>query len=165
MAEGDAVSGRKSSGFEERIFHARHLLLHGLQGLPDHGRTDLFRAQVTDFLDLQKIEERIALSGGNQSGLFPTCQLTRREPQNAKQIRSTVSVHGYLLLLRSLSESASCDCKWKSGPEEPAVALQQEWCSCKNDAAQERMRTIVLRSPLELKPRKKTWSRRSDLNR
>jgi len=43
---------------------------------------------------LEEIEKRIALRGGNQSGFFPPCQLTRREPQYAKQVRSTVSVHG-----------------------------------------------------------------------
>jgi hypothetical protein len=45
---------------------------------------------------LQEIEKRIALGGGYQSGFFPRCQLTRREPQYAKQVRLTVSVHVYL---------------------------------------------------------------------
>jgi len=57
---------------------------------------------VTHFFDLQKVEEGVCLSGGNQSGLFPTRQLTRREPQDAKQIFSPVSVHGYYTVLLSL---------------------------------------------------------------
>jgi hypothetical protein len=94
VAEGDAVPGGEGARLKQRIFHAGNLLLHSLQGLPNDRGTDFSSAQVADFFDLQEIEKGIILGGGNQSGFFPTRQLTRREPQNAKQVRSTVSVHG-----------------------------------------------------------------------
>ena len=94
MPKGNPVSGEERARFQQRIFHTRYLLLHRLQGLADDGRAHFLGAQVANFLYLQEIEERITLGGGYQFGLFPTCQLTRREPQNSKQVRSTVSVHG-----------------------------------------------------------------------
>ena len=80
-------------GFEQRIFHPGNLLQHGFKRLPDHRGTHLAGAQITHFLDLQEFEERIALGSGHQSGLFPGCQLTRRDPQDAKQIGLSVSIH------------------------------------------------------------------------
>ena len=94
MPEGYAAPAGERACFEQRILHARHLLQHGIERLANHRRAYFFRAQVAYFLDLQEIEKRIILGGGNQSGFFPTRQLTRREPQNAKQVRSTISVHG-----------------------------------------------------------------------
>ena len=71
VAKCDPVSGEKCARLEQRVFHARHLFLHRLQRLPDHGRAHLLRAQVTDFLDLQEIETRVALRGGVPVRPFP----------------------------------------------------------------------------------------------
>ena len=97
------ASGERSR-FEQWILHARHLLLHGLKRLPDHGRADLSGAQIAYFFYLQQVEEGIAPSGGYQSGFFPSCQLARGEPQDANQIRSIVSVHVCKGTLLPLSE-------------------------------------------------------------
>jgi hypothetical protein len=94
MPEGDAVSRAKRTGLEQRILHPGYLLLHGLERLPDDRRTHLAGAQITHFLDLQQVKKGITLGDGYQSGLFPSRQLTRREPKYAKQVCSTVSVHG-----------------------------------------------------------------------
>jgi hypothetical protein len=111
MAKSDPMMAcRKCSSFEQRIFHTSYLFLHGLEGLPDYRWTHFSRAQIAHFLDLQQIKKRIALGGGYQSGLFPSCQLARREPQNANQIRSIVSIHdskGTLLVLSGKLMSAA----------------------------------------------------------
>jgi hypothetical protein len=96
MPKSNPMSGKESTRLQERVLHPRHLLLHRLQGLADRGWAHLLGAQVAYFLDLQEIKKRITLSGGYQFGFFPTRQLTRREPQDAKQVRSTISVHGYM---------------------------------------------------------------------
>ena len=81
MTKRNPVTGGKRSRFEQRILHSRYLLLHGFERLTDHRGTHFAGTQVTHFLDLQEIEKRIGLGRGYQSGLFPSCQLTRREPQ------------------------------------------------------------------------------------
>ena len=97
MAERDAaVSRAVGASFEQGIFHARHLLLHGFERLTNDPGSYSPCAQVANFLNLQEIEKGIALSRGHQSGFFPVRQLTRREPKNSLQIRSTVSVHACL---------------------------------------------------------------------
>ena len=53
MAEGDSLARRECSGFEQRIFHAGNLLLHGIERLPYHRRAHFAGAQITHFLDLQ----------------------------------------------------------------------------------------------------------------
>jgi hypothetical protein len=63
--------------------------------LPDHRRANLCGTQIANFFDLEQVKKAIALSGGNQSGFFPTCQLTRREPKNPEQVCSTIAVHGF----------------------------------------------------------------------
>src|SRR5690349_4307288 len=93
MTEGDAMAGGKSARFKQRVFHAGNLLLHGLERLPDDGGAHFTRAQITHLLDLQKVKKGITFGSGYQFGLFPSCQLTRRDPKYAKQIRSTISVH------------------------------------------------------------------------
>jgi hypothetical protein len=72
MTEGDPVAGGKRAGFEQRILHPRHLLLHSFQGLADYRGPYLASAQVPHLLDLQKIKKRIALGGCNQPSLFPS---------------------------------------------------------------------------------------------
>src|SRR5581483_7153954 len=95
MAKRNAMPlGGKGSRFEQRIFHSRHLLLHGFQRLPDHRRAHFPCAQVPNLLYLEKVKKRIALACGYQSGLFPSCELTRRKAKYAKQVRSTISIHG-----------------------------------------------------------------------
>src|SRR2546428_1243590 len=106
MAESDPMMARrKCSRFEQRILHASYLFLHGLERLTNHRRTHFARAQIAYFLNLQPIKKGIALGGGYQSGLFPSCQLTRREPQNANQIRSIVSIHSSKELCRYYRKS------------------------------------------------------------
>ncbi len=100
---------RKCSRFEQRILHTSYLLLHGFERLTDYRRAHFSRAQIAYFLNLQQIKKGIALGGGYQSGLFPSCQLTRREPQNANQIRSIVSIHGSKgTLLRIIGKVNQC---------------------------------------------------------
>src|SRR5215475_1823062 len=117
MPERNAVPAGERPRLEQWILHACHLLLHRFKGLANHRRPHLLGTQVTDFFDLQEVEKRVILSGGYQSGFFPTCQLTRREPQDPKQVRSTISVHGCLELLLPLSGSPLCVGKWKPGKE------------------------------------------------
>src|SRR5882672_6444438 len=93
MAEGNPVTRRERSRLKQRILHSRHLLLHGFERLPDHRRTHFAGAQVAHFLDLQKLEKRIAFGCGHQSSFFPSRQLARREPKNAKQICPMISIH------------------------------------------------------------------------
>ena len=88
------MAGGVGAGLKQGILHARDLLQHGIKRLPDHRRTDFLGAQIANFFDLQEIEKRIAFGGGYQSGFFPIRQLTRREPKDTQQIRSTISVHG-----------------------------------------------------------------------
>jgi hypothetical protein len=70
-------------------------------------------AEVANFFDLQQVEKGIALSGGYQSGFFPTCQLTRREPKNPEQVCSTIAVHGYRERSISIIRSWTVVGKWK----------------------------------------------------
>ena len=93
VTEGHPLAGVKCAGFEQRVLHPRDLFLHGFKRLPDDHGPHFARTQVSHFLDLQEIKKRIGLGGGHQSGFFPSCQLARREPQYAKQVRSGVSVH------------------------------------------------------------------------
>ena len=88
------MPGRSGPRLEQRIFHARDLLLHGFERLTNDSGTHLLGAQIAHLLDLQQIKKRVAFRDGHQSGLFPTRQLTRREPKYAEQVLSTVSVHG-----------------------------------------------------------------------
>src|SRR4051794_18494260 len=104
MAKRNAVSSGESSSFEERVLHASHLFQHGLKRLPDHGWTNLAGAQIAYFFDLQEFEKRIVFSGGDQSSFLPGCQLTRRHPENTKQIGLTVSIHDWNRMLTLLSE-------------------------------------------------------------
>ncbi len=116
VPEGDPVPVGEGGGFEQGIVHAGDLLLHGLQRLANDGRAHFLGTQVADFFDLQEVKKRVVLSGGHQSSFFPTGQLTRREPQNAKQVGSTVSVHGCMqVLLLTLSGSRVRIGKWKEG--------------------------------------------------
>src|SRR5256712_9044927 len=106
MAKSDPMMAcRKSSRLEQRVFHTGYLFLHGLERLTNHRRTHFSRAQIAYFLNLQQIKKGIALGGGYQSGLFPSCQLTRPEPQNANQIRSIVSIHSSKELCRYYRKS------------------------------------------------------------
>ena len=75
MAEGYPGAEPKSSGFEQRILHARHLLQHGLQRLADDGGTHPLGAQVAHFFELQEIKERIRGRLGYQPSLLPARQL------------------------------------------------------------------------------------------
>jgi len=113
VAEGDAAAGAKRAGLEQWILHACCLLLHSLKRLPDHRRPNFMSAEVAHLLDLQEIKKGIAFHGGDQSGFFPTCQLTRREPKYPEQICSTVSVHDNRKRSGSLSGSWGCFGKWK----------------------------------------------------
>jgi hypothetical protein len=105
MTESHAVACRKGARLKQGILHAGDLFLHGLKRLPYHGRPYFAGTQIANFLDLQKIKKGILLRGGYQSGFFPTRQLTRREPKYAKQVRSSISVHGFKWTSSVLSES------------------------------------------------------------
>jgi len=98
------VPSGESSRFKQRVLHPGNLFQHGLKRLPYHRRTHLAGAQVAYFLDLQEFKKRIVLGGGDQSGFFPGCQLTGRDPENAKQIGLTVSIHDWNQVLSVLSE-------------------------------------------------------------
>src|SRR5256712_11304421 len=106
MAESDPMMAcRKCSRFEQRILQTSYLLLHGFERLTNDRWAHFSRAQIAYFLNLQQIKKGIALGGRYQSGLFPSCQLTRREPQNANQIRSIVSIHSSKELCRYYRKS------------------------------------------------------------
>jgi upstream activation factor subunit UAF30 len=79
---------------------------------------------------LQEIEKGIALSRGHQSGFFPVRQLTRREPKNTQQIRSTVSVHGVWELsariIKKLTPKRNNKVLWKSRLLTGKVELKAE---------------------------------------
>jgi hypothetical protein len=76
--------GGRSARFQQRISHARGLLLHGLERLPDHRRAHPHRAQVADFLDLQQVGERIRWGGNDQPRTLPVGQLARGEVKNSE---------------------------------------------------------------------------------
>jgi hypothetical protein len=80
------------------------MLQHGFERLPDHRGAHFARAQIAHFLDLQEFKERIALGSSHQSGFFPGCQLTGRDPQDAEQIGLSVSIHDWYWVLTVLSE-------------------------------------------------------------
>src|SRR5579863_6221723 len=82
MTESHTMPGAKRTRFEQRIFHSRNLLLHGIERAPYHRGPDFASAKITNFLDLYEVKKGIALSGGYQFSFFPSCQLTRREPKN-----------------------------------------------------------------------------------
>ncbi len=93
VAIDDPRSPRKRAGLQQRILHARNLLLHGAQGIANHGRTHLFSAQVAQFLDLQEIKKGIELSDWKQSGFLPADKLARRDAKNPEDVLSTISFH------------------------------------------------------------------------
>src|ERR1035438_1251872 len=99
MPEGDAAAAAIRAGFEQRIFHARNLFLHGLERLADHGGTNPLRAQIANFLDLYEIEKRILVCSRNQSRLLPGLELARNEPKNTEQLGAAISIHGCQLCL------------------------------------------------------------------
>src|SRR5271155_1794454 len=113
VTECNAVSGAEGAGLEQWILHSRSLFLHGLERLADHRGAHFGGAQVSNLFDLQQVKKGIALGGGNQSGFFPTCQLTRREPKNPEQVCSTIAVHGYRELSESIIRSWTGLGKWK----------------------------------------------------
>jgi hypothetical protein len=84
VPEGNAMSALIGAGFEQRILHARNLLLHGFERLPDHGGANALGAQVAHFFDLHEIEKRIIFGCADQSGLLPGLKLARNEPKNAQ---------------------------------------------------------------------------------
>ena len=85
MPERNAMFVRgRSSRFEQRIFHARSLLAHGVERLADHRRAHAHRAQVANFLDFEQIGKRIGFGGRNQPCALPVRQLARREVKNSK---------------------------------------------------------------------------------
>ena len=96
VTEGNALPGGEGTSLKQWIFHPRNLLQHGFKRLPDDRGPHLAGAQVADFFDLQELKKRIGLGSRHQPSLLPGCQLARRDPQNAKQIRLSVSIHdGY----------------------------------------------------------------------
>ncbi len=80
MAKRDSMPTIKCTGLKQWILHPCCLFLHSHQGFPDNRGPHFAGTEVSDFLDLQQIEKGIAFRGGYQFGLFPSCQLTRREP-------------------------------------------------------------------------------------
>ena len=75
--------GRERAGFEQRILHARGLLLHGCEGLANLNGTNVPRAQIANFFHLQKIEEGVAFSGRKKSRPLPRDQLSRAHAQDS----------------------------------------------------------------------------------
>src|SRR5438045_9498847 len=94
MAESDPMMAcRKCSRFEQRILHTSYLLLHGFERLTNDRWAHFSRAPLEYFLNLQQIKKGIAIDGTYPSDLLPSCQITRRVPQNANMIRSPDVVH------------------------------------------------------------------------
>ena len=65
------VSGR-SAGLEQRISHARRLLLHGFERLPDHRRPYPHGAQVANFLDFQQVGKGVGDRGTQSTPRAPS---------------------------------------------------------------------------------------------
>jgi len=89
---------------------------------------------------LQEIKKRIGLGGGYQFGSFPTRQLTRRNPQYAKQVRSTVSVHGKgisALLSEACARLASTKCSsqesWEITCSACGAKTREKTCDVENE--------------------------------
>ena len=97
VAERHPGPGGEGAGFEQRIFHARNLLEHGLQRFADDGRAHPLGAQVANFFHLQEVDKGIAVRDRDQSGFLPLDQLSRRDAQDANYVRSTVTVHWFRL--------------------------------------------------------------------
>ena len=93
MAVGHARANAESAGFDQRVLHAGHLLLHGLQRFADGCRTHTFGPQVTHFHELKQIEEGECVGNGDESCFLPASQLAGRDVQDPKDVRSTKSIH------------------------------------------------------------------------
>ncbi len=104
VTKSDAVSAPISARFEQWIFHAGNLFLHGIERLPDHGRPNTLRAEVAHFLDLHQIEKGIIFARRHQSRLLPGLKLARNEPQNAQQVGAAVAIHGGQALIHDYPE-------------------------------------------------------------
>ena len=95
MPESHSVmTGAESAGLEQRILHARGLLLHRRQRLANLHRTHMAGAQVAYFFHLKKVEKSVALCRSEQASPFPSGQLPGVEMQNPDKIFSALSVHG-----------------------------------------------------------------------
>jgi hypothetical protein len=95
MTEGNSLSRGERSRFDQRICHARSLLLHGSERFSNHCRPHFVGTKVTNLLDLQEVKKGIAIANGYQFGFFPAYQLAGRDPKDPKQIGSSISVHGF----------------------------------------------------------------------
>ena len=90
---GNARSDAEGAGFEQRILHAGHLLLHGLQRFANDGRAHTFGAQVTNLFKLEEVVEGKRLGNRSKSGALPANELLGRDVQYPKDVRSTISIH------------------------------------------------------------------------
>ena len=88
------MTGAECAGFEQRVLHARGLLLHSCQRLANLHWTHMTGTQIADFFHLQEIEKSVALRRREQASPFPSGKLPGVETQNPDKIFSAVSVHG-----------------------------------------------------------------------
>ena len=96
MTESDARSRHECSRFQQRILHARHLLLHGDQRFANHGRTHALSAQVAYFFQLEEVKKGKRFRCRYQPGFLPLDQLSRRDAKNSQNVSSSVSMHWFI---------------------------------------------------------------------
>src|SRR6266567_1503695 len=121
--------GHEGACLQQRIFHARGLLLHRGHGLPYLNWSHVARAQVTDFFNLQEIKKGIAIRGREQIGPFPGRQLSCGHAKDPNQIFSAVSIHRQNESA-TLSEACTAIARTKWCPEEPFLAMTAlGWCN------------------------------------
>ena len=93
MAKSHARTDTEGAGLDQRVLHAGHLLLHGLQGFANDRRPHPLGAQVANFLKLQEVVEGERLGNRNKSCPLPAHKLLGRDVQDPKDVRSTISIH------------------------------------------------------------------------
>src|SRR5271157_2942939 len=75
VTEGHTRSHIVGTRFQQRIFHAGHLPLHGLQRLANDRRTHPLAEKIANFLDLEEIVPSKNIADGNNAGSLPACEL------------------------------------------------------------------------------------------
>src|SRR5579862_3546281 len=115
----------EGTGFDERILHAGHLLLHRHQRLADHPRPHPLGTQIANGSQLDEVGEAEMVGGGDKPGALPTQELVGADAQDAKDVGSTVLIHGS-------SESAELSPpvrppQWSRRKGFPAAIIMECW--------------------------------------
>ena len=92
MTKRHAVAALVRASFEQGVFHACCLFLHGLKRLPDDGGAHSLGAEIPHFLDLDEIKKGIIFAGAHEARFLPGLKLAGSEPQNALQVCSAITV-------------------------------------------------------------------------